>query len=159
MIIGDQNYGIQAFLVQLRDIQTHELLPGVKTGDVGPKFGYHSKDNGWVRFDQVRIPRTQLLMRYVAVDRKGNMELKGDLRNLYSIMLATRVFLVAESSQYLAKGLTIAIRYSTVRRQFNSVDDDQNERKLLDYQTQMHKIAPLLAYVFALRSGTNYLVD
>lgn len=33
-------------------------MPGVKSGDLGPKLGYNSKDNGWLTFDHVRIPRT-----------------------------------------------------------------------------------------------------
>ena len=32
-------------------------MPGVKCGDMGPKLGFHNKDNGWLSFDQVRIPR------------------------------------------------------------------------------------------------------
>jgi len=135
LIIGDKNHGVQSFLVQTRDLDTHETLPGVQGGDIGPKFGYHSKENGWLRFNKVRIPRTNLLMRYVAVDRQGNFKKKGDLRNLYSVLLATRVLIVCETSHYLAKALTIGIRYSVVRRQFTSVDDDKKERKLLDYQT------------------------
>ena len=31
-------------------------MPGVKSGDIGPKFGYNGKDNGWMTFDKVRIP-------------------------------------------------------------------------------------------------------
>ena len=30
----------------LRDAATHELLPGVHTGDIGPKIGYNTMDNG-----------------------------------------------------------------------------------------------------------------
>ena len=36
-------------------------MPGVRTGDIGPKFGYHSKDNGWACFEHVRIPRENML--------------------------------------------------------------------------------------------------
>jgi len=50
-------------------------------------------------------------------------------------MLETRVLFVAETSHYLSKALTIALRYSVVRRQFSTMDMDSKERKLLDYQT------------------------
>lgn len=36
-------------------------------GDIGPKFGnggYNTMDNGFLRFNRVRIPRTNLLMKY-----------------------------------------------------------------------------------------------
>jgi len=26
-------------------------MPGIKTGDIGPKLGYTGKDNGWATFD------------------------------------------------------------------------------------------------------------
>jgi acyl-CoA oxidase len=59
---GDKNnYGVAPFIVQLRSLETHKHMPGVKTGDMGPKLGYHGKDNGWATFDQVRIPRDQML--------------------------------------------------------------------------------------------------
>jgi len=38
-------------MVQLRDQETWKHRPGVKTGDIGPKLGYDSKDNGWAEFD------------------------------------------------------------------------------------------------------------
>jgi len=57
------------FLVQLRSRETHLPLPGVTIGDIGPKLGSNSNDNGFVRFDHVRIPRTQMMMRYAKVKR------------------------------------------------------------------------------------------
>jgi len=91
-------------------------MPGVQGGDIGPKFGYHSKENGWIKFDNVKIPRTNLMMRYVNVDREGNFKKIGDLRNLYSVLTETRVMLIAEIPNYLTRCLTIGLRYSVVRR-------------------------------------------
>ena len=62
LIIDGKDYGVQPFLTQTRDVDTWKLRPGVKAGDLGPKIGYNSKDNGWCSFDQVRIPRTNMLM-------------------------------------------------------------------------------------------------
>ena len=59
------NYGVAPFLVQLRDLDTHRHMPGVKTGDMGPKIGLHGKDNGWATFDKVRIPRNHLLQKFI----------------------------------------------------------------------------------------------
>lgn len=63
------NYGVVPFLVQLRDVETHNYMPGVRCGDLGPKLGYIGKDNGWCQFNHVRIPRNQLLQRFMTVDR------------------------------------------------------------------------------------------
>lgn len=36
-------------------------------GEIGPKLGLNSNDNGYLGFDQVRIPRDQLLMKHSQV--------------------------------------------------------------------------------------------
>ena len=38
---GIKDLGIHNFVVPLRDMETHELLPGVVTRDIGPKIGEH----------------------------------------------------------------------------------------------------------------------
>ena len=50
-----KNYGMHAFIVPIRDLQTHKPLPGVTIGDIGPKFGYNGVDNGFLRFEYVRL--------------------------------------------------------------------------------------------------------
>ena len=40
---------------------------GVQVGDIGPKFGYFTMDNGFLRLTNVRIPRDQMLMKYAQV--------------------------------------------------------------------------------------------
>ena len=58
LIIDGKHYGVNPFLVQIRDLNTHMQMKGIKCGDIGPKLGYNSKDNGWLSFDHVRIPRS-----------------------------------------------------------------------------------------------------
>jgi acyl-CoA oxidase len=116
LIIDGKAYGVHAFMVQTRNPQTWDLLTGVEAGDIGPKFGYNSKDNGYMLFKNVRIPRTNMLKRFAEVDPEGKLILKGDMRQLYGIMLETRVWIAGVSGASLAMGLTIAGRYSVVRR-------------------------------------------
>jgi len=66
-------------------------MKGIECGDMGPKFGYNSKNNGWCTFDKVRIPRDQLLSKYVNVDKDGSFSIEGDIRVLYSVMMDIRV--------------------------------------------------------------------
>lgn len=66
-------------------------MKGVNAGDIGPKIGYHSKNNGWCTFDNVRIPRDQMMMKYTKVERDGTFSINGDIRGLYSIMMDIRV--------------------------------------------------------------------
>ena len=110
-------------------------MPGVKSGDMGPKFGYFSKDNGWLTFDKVRIPRDQLLQKFTSVDREGNFSVEGDIRVLYASMLITRTQMVRAASLMASIGLTIGLRYSAVRRQFRNISGQKEEVQLIDYQT------------------------
>lgn len=91
LIIDGKSHGVHCFFVQTRNPLTWEHVPGVESGDIGPKFGYNSKDNGYMIFKNVRIPRDNMFKRYAEVDKEGNFKVKGDLRVLYSIMLVTRV--------------------------------------------------------------------
>jgi hypothetical protein len=50
------------------------------------------------------------------VERDGDVSMQGDIRVLYSTMLTTRTSIVFQTKFYMAAALTIALRYSTVRR-------------------------------------------
>lgn len=91
-------------------------MPGVECGDLGPKFGFHSKDNGFLRLDKVRIPRRQMLMKYAKVNKEGEFSFEGDVRFLYSAMMEIRIFLVMSASMTLNKVLKKVARYACVRR-------------------------------------------
>lgn len=78
------------FIVPIRCLETHEPLKGVQVGDIGTKLGYNVMDNGWLIFNQVRIPRENLLSRFVSIDKEGTMEIKGNLKAIYSTMVNIR---------------------------------------------------------------------
>jgi len=90
-------------------------MPGVQSGDLGPKLGYHEKDNGWMTLKNVRIPRTNILKRYLEVTKEGEVETKGNPLVLYSIMMFTRLQVATTAQILLSRGLTIATRYAIVR--------------------------------------------
>lgn len=69
-------------------------MPGIKTGEIGPKFGYNNKDNGWMTIDKVRIPRSQMLQRFLTIDRDGSVSMGDNPKIMYSIMMNTRVEIV-----------------------------------------------------------------
>lgn len=135
LLVGENDYGVQPFHVQLRDLDTWKHLPGVETGDMGPKFGYASKDNGYGIFKDVRIPRTNMLMGFCELDKEGNFEITGDLRVLYSVMMFIRVQIVGTCGMSSLKVAQSTVRYSSVRRQFKTYQGIKDERKILDYQT------------------------
>ena len=91
-------------------------MPGIKSGDLGPKMGYFSKDNGWLSFDKVRVLKEMMLQRFMSIDEDGAVEMNGDPRILFGSMLRMRNILHYTTKYYLSAMLTIAIRYSVVRR-------------------------------------------
>ena len=52
------------FLVQIKDKDLN-WLPGIEGGDIGPKIGYHAKENGFIYLRSVRVPKQNLLNKYV----------------------------------------------------------------------------------------------
>lgn len=56
-------YGTHPFIVQIRDEETHIPRPGVKVGEIGVKLGFNSADNGFLGFDNYRIPRENMMMK------------------------------------------------------------------------------------------------
>jgi acyl-CoA oxidase len=40
LITAGKDYGPHAFVVPIRSMEDHTLLPGVMAGDIGPKMGY-----------------------------------------------------------------------------------------------------------------------
>lgn len=59
--------GIQPFMVQIRDEETHVPLPGIKVGEIGAKLGFNTVNNGFLGFEEHRIPRNRMLMKNAQV--------------------------------------------------------------------------------------------
>jgi acyl-CoA oxidase len=149
LIDGDGvDRGVHNFLVPLRSMDTHMLLPGVTTGDIGPKIGYNVMDNGFARFENVIIPRRNMAMRFAHVNEQGKYSKKSvsdaTSKVAYITMMQVRAYICNEASKNLAIACTIVIRYSAVRRQ-GYREDGITEHQILDYTQQQHRLFPLLA--------------
>src|SRR5699024_6407501 len=70
LITRGVNHGVHAFYVPIRD-EAGELLPGVQSEDDGLKGGLNGIDNGRLAFENVRVPRADLLNRYGEVAADG----------------------------------------------------------------------------------------
>lgn len=78
LIIDGKRYGPAMFVARIRDDKTHKCVPGVEAGDIGPKYGYNGKDNGYVKFTNYKIPRENMLMKYMKVGKDGEFERRGN---------------------------------------------------------------------------------
>ena len=115
-----EDKGPHPFIMQIRDMETLKPLPGITIGDIGPKLGYNAIDNGFMQFRRVHIPLDSIPGRTGTVSRKGvyTPPSKENARASYSSMTHIRVLLVADSAATLARIMTIATRYLSIRRQF-----------------------------------------
>lgn len=105
-------------MVQIRDLETHEPLPGIEIGDIGQKLGYNSVDNGFLLLNQIHVPRIALLSKFSEITPEGDLDIKADLRILYAVMSRVRLYLSRSSSFYLSRCIKTATRYAVCRRQF-----------------------------------------
>jgi acyl-CoA oxidase len=71
MIVQNKNHGVHAFIVPIRDPKTLKPLEGIEVGDIGPKIGFSTKDNGYLVMKNVVIPKSNMLRRFVSVSKKG----------------------------------------------------------------------------------------
>jgi acyl-CoA oxidase len=74
-IVKGKNEGLGAYLVPIRDAKLQEL-PGVSITDMGIKMGNNGVDNATLAFNNVRIPRVNMMNRYTDVDESGNFNSK-----------------------------------------------------------------------------------
>lgn len=111
-IVKGKNEGMAAFLVKIRDDQMKEAK-GVKIVDMGFKMGQNGVDNAALTFDNVRIPRTNMMNKFSDVDSSGNFTSKfksnssrffGTTEKLLSgrICIASMAVGAARSCMYIA---------------------------------------------------------
>ncbi|KAH9910211.1 acyl-CoA dehydrogenase/oxidase C-terminal [Epithele typhae] len=133
--------GPHLFLVQLRLLDDHAVLPGIIVGDIGM---HCEVDNGYARFDHVRIPRKQMLSAFASVTPDGKYVTPPHAKLSYGGMLYIRSGMVASTGWTIAKGITIALRYATVRRQ----GADGLERQVITYPSVYIRLGKSLANAF-----------
>lgn len=154
LIVNGKSYGPHPFVVQIRDLKTHLPLPNIHVGDIGPKFGYNTMDNGFLLFNHVTIPHVNMLNRFSGIDpQTGEYIRPSNPALVYGTLTYIRSGIVLKSGSVLARGVTIATRYCAVRRQFqdyDSMDSGSSENQVLDYTMVQHRILPLLAACYAL---------
>tara|TARA_R110001592_G_scaffold158410_1_gene389549 strand:+ start:1351 stop:3615 length:2265 start_codon:yes stop_codon:yes gene_type:complete len=151
LIVNGKNEGVHAILVPLRN-ENHELLPGIEVEDNGYKLGLNGVDNGKIWFNQVSVPKENLLNKYGTILGNGDYysEIKNPNKRFFT-MLGTLVggrICVARAGLGGAKfALTVAIKHALKRRQFNDSVKIQ-EDLLMDYPSHQLRLTPLVASAY-----------
>ncbi|OAG36829.1 hypothetical protein AYO21_09002 [Fonsecaea monophora] len=155
-----KSYGPHAFLVQIRDMKTHQPPKSIVVGDIGPKYGYASMDNAYCLFHQHRIPHSAMLSRHSRLDPETGVYTKPkNPASVYGQLTRGRSVIVMNARLVLARAVTVAVRYLSIRRQFRDQDNPTQplETAVLDYTTVQIRILPLLATTFALHYAGAYM--
>jgi acyl-CoA oxidase len=158
--IGGASQGVHAFVVPIRD-ERGRTLPGVRVEDDGRKIGLNGVDNGRIWFDDVRIPRDNLLNRYADVSETGVYESPIDNPDRrFFTMLGTlvqgRVCVGGAAINASKVALSIAVRYALERRQFGNPGGP--EELLLDYGLHQRRLFVPLARTYALHFAQEVLL-
>jgi acyl-CoA oxidase len=161
LIIDEVDYGVNAFVVPLRN-NSADILPGVKIEDCGHKMGLNGVDNGIIYFDQVTIPKENMLDKFASVtdDGKFTSPISSDNRRFFTMLgtlVGGRIGIPRSGLSATKSGLTIAIRYGAGRRQFGP--ENRTEVPILNYRTHQRRLMPLLANAYALHFSLQYLTQ
>jgi len=161
LIIDGVDYGVSAFIVPLRD-KKGNLHPGVTIKDCGRKMGLNGVDNGVIYFDNVRIPKDNMLDRFAGVDENGKFTspIASDNRRFFTMLgtlVGGRIGIPRSGNAASKSALTIAIKYGDQRQQFGP--ENAPEVPILNYRTHQRRLMPLLANVYALHFALQYLTD
>jgi acyl-CoA oxidase len=152
LYVNGTNHGVHVFAIEIRDYDTHEPKPGCTIGNLGEKVGLNGIDNGFIHFDNYRVPYDCLLDRFSHLSADGKF--KSTIKNKdkrFGLMLAGlhrgRMGVLIQSQTNLQNSLTIALRYAAIRKQFGT---DGEERRILDYPLHRHRLMPHLANCIAM---------
>jgi acyl-CoA oxidase len=161
LITQGESQGVHCFVVPIRDANGADL-PGVTTSDCDYKGGLPGVDNGRILFNQVRVPRDNLLNRYgdVAPDGTYTSPIENQSRRFFT-MLGTlvrgRVTVGGSAAAAAQVALDIAVRYALQRRQF-SAPGGESEVVIMDYLAHQRRLLPLVARSYALAFAQNQLL-
>lgn len=162
LIVDGENHGVHAVLVPIRNPEGN-LMPGIRVEDCGYKIGLNGVDNGRLWFDQVKVPRVNLLNKYGNITEDGVYESAIENPNkrfftMLGALVAGRISVGLGGINATKLALAIAVKYACKRRQFEGTDDGE-EILIMDYPTHQRRLIPRIAktygYYFALRQLTD----
>ena len=161
LITNGENHGVHCFVVPIRDEDGNDL-PGVRSSDCHYKGGLPGVDNGRIQFDQIRVPRENLLNRYadVAADGRYSSPIENPNRRFFTMLgtlIRGRVTVGGSAAAAARVALDIATRYALQRRQFSAPGGD-DEVLIMDYLVHQRRLLPLIARSYALQFAQNELV-
>ena len=156
LYIANECKGVHAFVLEIRDYETHEVKPGIVIGDCGEKIELEGVDNGFLLFSNFRADYDCLLDYYSQITPEGKF--KSTIKNnekrvgiMLGSLLRGRIVVVQTSEIVLRNALTIAIRFRYARKQYALTNQH------VGYGDNLHNLIPQLSRLFAIRASVLYI--
>jgi len=161
LIIDVKDHGVNAFIVPIRD-KENTVLEGITIEDCGHKMGLNGVDNGVIYFDNVIIPKENMLDRFASINSKGEFEspIASDNRRFFTMLgtlVGGRIGIPRSALAAAKSALTIAIRYGDQRRQFGP--QGGSEVPILNYRMHQRRLMPYLAKSYAIHFALQYVTQ
>ena len=161
---NDKNEGLHGFLVPIRD-KNLNIKENVKIWDMGYKIGLNGIDNAALWFNNVRIPKENLLDSTSQIIN-GKFESKIEDRSerkrrrflvLADQLLSGRICIASMCLGSTKMVLDTTIRYAHSRKAVGNKGFSDNE--IINYQLQTNELMPLLASTYVLNILLNYVQE
>ncbi|KAF5276542.1 hypothetical protein FQR65_LT03972 [Abscondita terminalis] len=129
---------------------------GVTLGDMGAKIGLNGIDNGFILFNNYRIPKTCLLNKMSDIDEDGRYVRRvSNERKQFGVAMSGltkgRITIIGITNNFMCRAIALTLRLLSVKK----YNDDDDAGCMLDHQYFQRSLFPYLTVAYV----TDIIID